>query len=81
MTLTCEFPHCAEIHSVSEFCWILKSHWADTHVHACFVLFQRRYEVNEAFACVPMAWAQELGADEEKLNVNGGAWYVCRQPV
>ena len=31
------------------------------------------YEVNEAFAVVPMAWAQEMGADEDKLNVNGGA--------
>ena len=32
-----------------------------------------RYEVNEAFAPVPMAWLQETGADPEKLNVNGGA--------
>ncbi|MGG1677196.1 thiolase family protein [Neobacillus sp. NRS-1170] len=31
------------------------------------------YEVNEAFAPVPMVWAQELGADWNKLNVNGGA--------
>jgi acetyl-CoA acetyltransferase family protein len=31
------------------------------------------YELNEAFAVVPMAWAQEVGADEDKLNVNGGA--------
>lgn len=31
------------------------------------------YEVNEAFAPVPMAWLQALGADPEKLNVNGGA--------
>ena len=31
------------------------------------------YEVNEAFAPVPLAWAKELGADIEKLNVNGGA--------
>lgn len=31
------------------------------------------YEVNEAFAPVPLAWAQALGADPEKLNVNGGA--------
>ena len=31
------------------------------------------YEVNEAFAPVPMAWAQEVGADLNKLNVNGGA--------
>ncbi|GAB3791133.1 thiolase family protein [Virgibacillus kimchii] len=32
-----------------------------------------RYEVNEAFAPVPMAWAKELNADPDKLNVNGGA--------
>jgi acetyl-CoA C-acetyltransferase len=31
------------------------------------------YEVNEAFACVPLAWQKALGADLEKLNVNGGA--------
>lgn len=31
------------------------------------------YEVNEAFASVPMAWLQQLGADPAKLNVNGGA--------
>jgi acetyl-CoA C-acetyltransferase len=31
------------------------------------------YEVNEAFAPVPLAWLQELGADPGKLNVNGGA--------
>tara|TARA_B110000438_G_scaffold108078_1_gene106183 strand:+ start:1140 stop:2318 length:1179 start_codon:yes stop_codon:yes gene_type:complete len=31
------------------------------------------YEVNEAFAPVPLAWAKELNADLEKLNVNGGA--------
>ncbi|MFI7166985.1 thiolase family protein [Rhodococcus erythropolis] len=31
------------------------------------------FEVNEAFAPVPLAWAQELGADPEKLNPNGGA--------
>ena len=31
------------------------------------------YEVNEAFAPVPIAWAHELGADLDKLNVNGGA--------
>jgi acetyl-CoA acyltransferase len=31
------------------------------------------YEVNEAFACVPLAWAQELGADPAKLNPRGGA--------
>ena len=31
------------------------------------------YEVNEAFASVPLAWLQQLGADPAKLNVNGGA--------
>ncbi|MFZ4747447.1 MAG: acetyl-CoA C-acetyltransferase [Sphingomonas sp.] len=31
------------------------------------------YEVNEAFAPVPMAWMKHVGADYAKLNVNGGA--------
>ena len=31
------------------------------------------YEVNEAFAPVPVAWLRELKADPEKINVNGGA--------
>ncbi|MFC4910790.1 acetyl-CoA C-acetyltransferase [Actinomadura gamaensis] len=31
------------------------------------------FEVNEAFAPVPMAWAQETGASLEKTNPNGGA--------
>ncbi len=31
------------------------------------------YEVNEAFAPVPLAWAKELNADLNRLNVNGGA--------
>ena len=31
------------------------------------------YEVNEAFAPVPLAWLREIGADRAKLNVNGGA--------
>ena len=31
------------------------------------------FEVNEAFASVPLAWLQATGADPEKLNVNGGA--------
>ncbi len=30
-------------------------------------------EVNEAFASVVLAWAQELGADLERVNPNGGA--------
>jgi len=31
------------------------------------------YEVNEAFAPVPLAWLQTLDADPNRLNVNGGA--------
>ena len=31
------------------------------------------FEVNEAFAPVPLAWLADLGADEKHLNVNGGA--------
>jgi acetyl-CoA acyltransferase len=31
------------------------------------------YEVNEAFAPVPLAWLNELGADPARLNVRGGA--------
>ncbi|MBK8957633.1 MAG: thiolase family protein [Proteobacteria bacterium] len=31
------------------------------------------YEVNEAFASVPLAWEKDLGADPDKLNVFGGA--------
>ena len=31
------------------------------------------YEVNEAFAQVPLAWLKETGADPEKLNPDGGA--------
>lgn len=31
------------------------------------------YEVNEAFASVPLAWLEELGADPAKLNPWGGA--------
>jgi acetyl-CoA C-acetyltransferase len=31
------------------------------------------YEVNEAFAPVPLAWTKHLGADADKLNVHGGA--------
>jgi acetyl-CoA C-acetyltransferase len=31
------------------------------------------YEVNEAFAPVPMAWLRATGADHARLNVNGGA--------
>jgi acetyl-CoA acyltransferase len=31
------------------------------------------YEVNEAFAPVPLAWVHDLGADESRLNPHGGA--------
>ncbi len=31
------------------------------------------YEVNEAFAPVPLAWLKHTGGDPDKLNVNGGA--------
>ena len=31
------------------------------------------FEVNEAFAPVPLAWLKEIGADPDRLNVNGGA--------
>jgi acetyl-CoA acyltransferase len=31
------------------------------------------FEVSEAFASVPLAWARDTGADMEKVNVNGGA--------
>ncbi|HEX7852746.1 MAG TPA: acetyl-CoA C-acetyltransferase [Sphingobium sp.] len=31
------------------------------------------FEVNEAFACIPMAWLKATGADPDKTNVNGGA--------
>jgi len=31
------------------------------------------FEVNEAFASVPLAWMRELGVPHDKLNVNGGA--------
>ena len=31
------------------------------------------YEVNEAFAPVPLAWLSEIGADPARLNVHGGA--------
>jgi acetyl-CoA acyltransferase len=31
------------------------------------------YEVNEAFAAVPLAWAQAFDVDQERLNPRGGA--------
>ena len=30
-------------------------------------------EINEAFACVPLAWQAEIGADPERINPQGGA--------
>ena len=32
-----------------------------------------RFEVNEAFASVVLAWLKDIGADPAKVNVNGGA--------
>ncbi|MBV7481695.1 acetyl-CoA C-acetyltransferase [Bordetella sp. BOR01] len=31
------------------------------------------FEVNEAFACVPLAWLQATGADPARVNARGGA--------
>ena len=31
------------------------------------------FEVNEAFASVPLMWMKEIGVGHERLNVNGGA--------
>jgi acetyl-CoA C-acetyltransferase len=31
------------------------------------------YEVNEAFASIPIAWAQAVAADPARMNVHGGA--------
>jgi acetyl-CoA acyltransferase len=31
------------------------------------------FEVNEAFASVPLAWLKEIGADDKLVNPNGGA--------
>lgn len=31
------------------------------------------FEVNEAFASIPLAWLKHTGADPDKVNVNGGA--------
>lgn len=51
-------------------------------VHACRRILDRAgltigeidlYEVNEAFSSVPLAWADAMRADHERLNVNGGA--------
>jgi acetyl-CoA C-acetyltransferase len=54
----------------------------DEPIHATHRALQRAgmsiddidlFEVNEAFASVPLAWLRETGADPAKLNVNGGA--------
>ena len=37
------------------------------------MLFRSLWEVNEAFAIVPMIAMQELGIPHDKINVNGGA--------
>jgi acetyl-CoA C-acetyltransferase len=34
------------------------------------------FEINEAFANVALKASQKLGADSEKVNVNGGAWHL-----
>ncbi len=31
------------------------------------------FEINEAFACVPLAWSKEIKPDMNKVNPNGGA--------
>jgi acetyl-CoA acyltransferase len=31
------------------------------------------FEINEAFATVPLVWAKEMQVGHERLNVNGGA--------
>jgi acetyl-CoA acyltransferase len=31
------------------------------------------FEINEAFASVPLVWMREMGITQERLNVNGGA--------
>jgi acetyl-CoA C-acetyltransferase len=31
------------------------------------------FEINEAFASVVLSWLKVCGADEDKVNVNGGA--------
>jgi acetyl-CoA acyltransferase len=31
------------------------------------------FEINEAFACVPLVWMRETGAKMDRLNIQGGA--------
>ncbi len=54
----------------------------DEPIRATRVAFERSgrsiadidlYEVNEAFASVPLAWLQQSNADPSRLNVHGGA--------
>ncbi|BCQ07828.1 acetyl-CoA acetyltransferase [Mycobacterium heckeshornense] len=54
----------------------------DGPVAAAVKLFERTgmtvadidvFEVNEAFAAIPMSFATALGVDDDRLNVNGGA--------
>jgi acetyl-CoA C-acetyltransferase len=54
----------------------------DAPLHATLRALQRAgmdigdidlFEVNEAFASVPVAWLKQTGADPDRLNVNGGA--------
>jgi acetyl-CoA acetyltransferase len=44
--------------------------------HVSCVSGYTRYEVNEAFAPVPLSWCKALGGDLQKLNVNGGAMAI-----
>jgi acetyl-CoA C-acetyltransferase len=53
----------APVHAISKL--YDKLGWTDADVDL--------YEINEAFAVVPMAAMQELNLDAEKVNVNGGA--------
>lgn len=53
----------APVHAISKL--YEKLGWTDADVDL--------YEINEAFAVVPMAAMQELNLDAEKVNVNGGA--------
>ncbi len=53
----------APVHAISKV--YEKLGWTDADVDL--------YEINEAFAVVPMAAMQELNLDAEKVNVNGGA--------
>jgi acetyl-CoA acyltransferase len=39
-----------------------------------------RFEVDESFACIPLVWLAELGADPARVNVNGGAIALGHPP-